>query len=95
VLAIDMETAAVAAVCERRGRPWSVFRALSDRAGDPLVGADVLALAGEDGEPDLAAVFRFLLRRPWRLPLLVRLGRDSSRATRAAAAAAVRALQTL
>jgi nucleoside phosphorylase len=95
VVAIDMETAAVAAVCERRGVPWSVFRALSDRAGDPQVGPEVLALAGEDGAPNLPAVIRFVLTRPWRIPTLMRLGRDSSRAARTAAGAAVRALQTL
>lgn len=93
VLAIDMETAAVGAACERRGCAWSVFRALSDRAGDPEIDPAVFALAREDGRPDLPAVLRFLLTRPWRIPLLVRLGRDSSRAARAAAAAAVRALE--
>src|ERR1700758_2079959 len=31
VLALDMETAAVAKVCDERGVPWSVVRAISDR----------------------------------------------------------------
>ena len=31
VVALDMETSAVAEVCEARGRPWSVFRVVSDR----------------------------------------------------------------
>jgi len=31
VVALDMETAAVAAVCEAAGVPWSVFRSISDR----------------------------------------------------------------
>jgi adenosylhomocysteine nucleosidase len=95
VLAIDMETSAVAAVCERRGIPWSVFRALSDRAGDPQVGADVLALAGEDGSPNVPAVIRYVLTRPWKIPVLMRLGRDSARAARTAADAAVRAFQAV
>lgn len=92
VVAIDMETAAVASVCERRGRPWSVFRAISDRAGDPAVDARVLALVGSDGRANLPALARFLLPRPWRALLLARLARDLQRATRAAADAAVRAL---
>src|SRR5688572_12358216 len=32
ITALDMETAAIAAVCERRGIPWSAFRAISDMA---------------------------------------------------------------
>jgi adenosylhomocysteine nucleosidase len=95
VVAIDMETAAIAAVCERRGCPWSVFRAISDRAGDPAVGASVFALAGADGSPDLPAVARFVLTGPWRIPLLVRLARDLRRATNTAASAAVTALEAL
>jgi nucleoside phosphorylase len=92
VVALDMETAAVAAVCERRGRPWAVFRAISDRAGDPAVDPAVLALVGPDGRPDLRALARFLLPRPWRALRLARLGRDLRRATHAAAAAAVESL---
>jgi len=93
VQAIDMETAAVAAACERAGRPWSVLRAISDRAGDRGVGPEVLGLVREDGSPDVVAALRFLAARPWRVPLLVRLARDSGRAARSAAAAALRALE--
>jgi NAD(P)H-hydrate repair Nnr-like enzyme with NAD(P)H-hydrate epimerase domain len=88
-----METAAIAAVCERRACAWSVFRAISDRAGDPAVDPAVLALAGADGRPDALVVARYLASRPWRIPLLLRLARDSSRAARAAASAAARALE--
>jgi adenosylhomocysteine nucleosidase len=93
VVAIDMETAAVAAVCERRGCPWSVFRAISDRADDGTTDAAVLGLAGPDGSPNLGALLRFLARRPWRVAQLVRLAGGMHRATRAAAAAAVAALR--
>ena len=34
VISLDMETAAIAECCERRGIPWSVHRAISDRATD-------------------------------------------------------------
>jgi nucleoside phosphorylase len=93
-VAIDMETSAVAAVCERRGCPWSVFRAISDRADDGSSDPALLGLAGPDGSGDLAAVARFVLRQPWRIPQLVRLGRGLHRATACAAGAAVRALRT-
>jgi nucleoside phosphorylase len=95
IVAIDMETAAVAAVCERRGCPWSVFRAISDRAGDPTIDATVFGLAGPEGEPNLRAIARFVLTRPWRLPELVPLARGMRRAADTAAAAAVRALEGL
>ena len=92
-LAIDMETAAVAAVCERRGCPWSVFRGISDRADDGSIDPAVFGLAAPDGGPDLPALARFLLHQPWRIPQLVRLGRDSRLAARTAAAAALRAVE--
>jgi adenosylhomocysteine nucleosidase len=95
VIAIDMETSAVAAVCERRGCPWSVFRAISDRAGDPAIDAEVFGLATPDGGPDLAAIARFVLTRPWRLPGLMKVARDMRLATQVAADAAVAALTRL
>jgi adenosylhomocysteine nucleosidase len=91
-VAIDMETAAVGAVCEGHGCPWSVFRGISDRADGGGADEDILRLAGPDGRGDFAAVARFLLTRPWRIPELVRLGRGMSVATRRAADAALRAL---
>jgi adenosylhomocysteine nucleosidase len=93
IVAIDMETAAIAAVCERRGCPWSVFRAISDRADDGSTDAVIVGLVGPDGRPDLAAVARLVVTRPWRLLQLVRLGRGMTRAAGAAAGACVRALE--
>ena len=64
VTAIDMETAAVARVCEERGCRWAVFRGISDDAFDPSVDEAVLALSRPDGTPDLGAVARYVARRP-------------------------------
>lgn len=94
VIAIDMETAAIAAVCQGRGCPWSVFRAISDRADDGTTDSAVLGLADPDGRPNLAAVIRFVLGQPWRVPQLVRLGRGANTATRVAADALVSALRS-
>jgi adenosylhomocysteine nucleosidase len=93
VIAVDMETAAIAAVCEQRQCPWSVVRAISDRAGDTPV--EVLGLAKADGSPDLVAAARYALAHPWRIPGLAKLGRDAGRAARAAAEAAIRAAAAL
>jgi adenosylhomocysteine nucleosidase len=87
VVAVDMETASIAAVCVRRKCPWSVVRAISDRAGE--LPSDILGLVKPDGSPDLLAAARYILTHPGRLPALMTLGRDSARAARAAARAAV------
>jgi adenosylhomocysteine nucleosidase len=93
VTAIDMETAAVAAVCERRGCPWSVVRAISDRAGDGSIDQAVLGLTRPDGAPNLPALARFVLSKPWRTPQLARLAGNMRRAAANAAATAVRGLE--
>lgn len=92
IVAVDMETAAVAEACEARGIGWSVFRGISDRPADGLVDERVAALARPDGSPDLGAVARYLARRPWAATTLARLGHDLKQATTAAARAAVQAV---
>lgn len=89
IVAVDMETAAVGAVCRERGVDWSVFRAISDRAADPRTDERVLGLANGDGSADVSAVLRYLGRRPGGIVHLARLGRGSHAATRAASAAAI------
>ena len=91
VVALDMETGAVAAVCESHGCPWSTFRAISDRGDDHTVDPAVLGLAHQDGSPNGPAVLRYLLRRPWRIFRLAKLGRDAGVAADRAAAAAIEA----
>jgi adenosylhomocysteine nucleosidase len=91
VVALDMETSAVAAVCERRGVQWSVVRAISDMAG--VTPDDVIGLANADGTPNLGAGLRYMVRHPMRVPGLVKLARDSTRAANLAARAAVRAIE--
>jgi adenosylhomocysteine nucleosidase len=94
VLALDMETAAVAAVCEERAVAWSAVRVISDLATDHPDDS-VLALADADGTPRVADGLRFMLRHPGRIPMLMRMARDSTRAAGAAAREAARQLQTL
>jgi len=89
VVAVDMETASIAAVCAGRNRLWSVVRAISDRAGE--LPTDILSLVKPDGSPDFRAAAHYILTHPRRLPMLLTLARDSGRAARAAARAALRA----
>jgi adenosylhomocysteine nucleosidase len=90
VTACDMETAAVAAVCEDQGCPWTAFRAISDLVGGPVDDA-LLGLANPDGTGNMWAAAKYLLPRPWKIPGLVRLARDTNVATSAAATAAIQA----
>ena len=88
--AIDMETSAVGAVCEREGVPWSVFRGISDHIRDGLIDNSVSSLAKPDGSANVGAVLKFLVRRPWRIPRLAKLGKDMNTAATVAAKALVR-----
>jgi adenosylhomocysteine nucleosidase len=95
IIAVDMETAAVAEVCEDANIPWSVFRGISDFAGEGLVDAALFALTNPDGTADRAAVAKYLEANPERLDVLKRLASDTEKATEAAAAAAVAACAAL
>jgi nucleoside phosphorylase len=92
VVSLDMETAAVAEVCEERGVAWSVVRAISDRASDGSVDAEIFGLSNQDGSANLPAVARYVVRHPGAVPRLVRLARGSKLATERAADAAIRAV---
>jgi nucleoside phosphorylase len=94
ISAMDMETGAIAAVCERRGVEWTAFRAMSDNLERPVDPASMTML-NPDGTPNVGASIRFMLRRPHRIPILIRSGRDTVKACNAAAAAAERALENL
>jgi nucleoside phosphorylase len=92
-IAVDMETASVAAVCERSGTQWSVVRVVSDIVG--VTPGDVIGLAHADGSPNIAAGLKYMLRHPSRVPGLVRLGRDGVRAANTAAKTAARAVRAV
>jgi adenosylhomocysteine nucleosidase len=95
VVALDMETAAVAAVCERNGRPWSVYRSISDHAGGGLIDDELFAMTRPDGSADPDALARYLAADPRRGEVLDRLARDMTVATEAAAEAAILACASL
>jgi hypothetical protein len=92
VVSLDMETAALAAVCERRRIPWSVFRAISDRATDGSVNEEVFRLSNQDGTPNARAVASYVLRHPGRIPAMARMARHAKLATERAADAAIDAV---
>jgi adenosylhomocysteine nucleosidase len=85
-VAVDMETAAIAAVCVERDVAWSAVRAISDLVG--VTPGDVIGLANADGTPNVGASIKYLVTKPWRIPRLVRLAKESTDAANAAARAA-------
>lgn len=91
-VAIDMESAAIAAVAASRGLPFLVVRAIVDTASDALPAAVVDA--SRDGRPDVRRLLAGLLRSPADLPALVGLAGRFRAARRALAAAASAGLAT-
>jgi adenosylhomocysteine nucleosidase len=91
VVSLDMETAAIAEVCESRDIPWSVFRVISDRASDGSVTEEVFKLSNQDGTPNVPAIERYMAEHPDRLPLLAKMADDAALATRTAVEVAISA----
>ena len=94
VVALDMESAAVASVCERAGVGWSVWRALSDHAGGGLIDSELFAMTNADGSADPQALQRALADATT-TARLVKLGHDANLAAAHAAAAAIAAITRL
>ncbi len=91
VVSLDMETAAIAALCEARGIPWSVFRVISDRATDGSVDEEVFRLSHMDGTPDNEAIERYFAAHPERVEIMARLAEGALLGAETAADAAIRA----
>ena len=94
-IGVDMETSAVAEVCEANGCPWSVYRCISDRHFDGLLDDRVIKLANPDGSGNRKAFEQLLAEDPSILRKLEQLGRDSALAARLAAEAAARGCAAL
>jgi adenosylhomocysteine nucleosidase len=95
VVALDMETASVAAVCDARDLTWSVERAISDLDDDDAIDEELSSTAGPDGTPDLRAVARYVAKHPGKVRHLARLGRQMQVAARVAADAAISGIRQL
>jgi len=89
-LAVDMESAAVAAVAADAGVPFLALRAVSDTAGQrlPALGTAIDA----EGRLRAGAAARHLARRPREIAMLARIAPASMRAGRALSAGLVQTL---
>lgn len=93
VVAVDMESATVAKVCEQWECPWMALRGISDHFRDGLVDDATMGLVGPDGSPDLRAVARYIRRRPTNAFALLRLARGTRAAMKAVTAALVEVIE--
>ena len=91
VVSLDMETAAIAEVCEARDIPWSVFRAISDRASDGSIDEEVFHLSNQDGTPNPRAVATYFVKHPGKIPQMMKVAKGARLATQRAADAAIAA----
>lgn len=89
-VAVDMESAAVAEVCEAAGMPWSVYRCISDRPFDGLLDDRLVAATNQDGTGNMEAISRLLAEDSSLGPKLEKLARDTTNGARLAAESAVR-----
>jgi hopanoid-associated phosphorylase len=89
-LAVDMESHIVARVAKARGLPVAAIRVITDPAVRALPEA-ALAAMRPNGTTDIAAMLRFIMRRPHQLPALFRTALDA----RAARASLLRGRQLL
>ena len=80
LLAVEMETAAAATAAIRRGQPWSAVRAISDGAGEDLP-LDFNRLRNRAGDLHLGSLVAATAARPSAIPGLLRLGRNTARAS--------------
>jgi adenosylhomocysteine nucleosidase len=78
--AVDMESALFAARCTQAGIPFACLRAISDEVTTPLSPALTSLLSGGNASP--WRVLKTLARHPGMLPELLRLARDTKRASR-------------
>jgi nucleoside phosphorylase len=81
-IAVDMETAAIAAEAAARGLPFVAIRAVLDEVDDEVVGAE---MADADGNVRPLAATSYLIRNPATMLKLPRMIRNLSRATAAIA----------
>lgn len=94
-VAVDMETAAVAQICEQQGCAWSVYRCIGDRYFDGLLDERIVGLSNDDGSGNAAALEELLRSDPEIVVKLERLAGDATLAARLAAEAAVEGCKAL
>ncbi len=92
---VDMESGAIAAVCERNNCPFTIIRAVSDRVDKHAENFDVFHLANEDGSPRYLASIRYILRKPWKIAYLISMGLGAQKAINASSSELLKNVECL
>jgi adenosylhomocysteine nucleosidase len=79
--AVEMESEAIREACAARGLECVTLRVISDAADDDLP-LDFNLITGPDGRLNSTRLTGAILRAPWKIPALLRLGRNSALAAR-------------
>ena len=90
VVSLDMETAAIAHLCDERGVPWSVFRVISDRP-DSNITDELFKMSNLDMTPNQEAIDAYFAKHPDALESLSKVAEAAALAADMAADAAIRA----
>lgn len=93
-IAVDMESAAVAAVAAEAGLPFIAIRAIVDQAERPIPAAALRAM-DEDGKPNPLRLMRRLAADPRQLPAVLHLALSMRNAQSTLVQAAAAALDAL
>ncbi|HEU5081128.1 MAG TPA: hypothetical protein VFT72_18090 [Opitutaceae bacterium] len=75
---VDMEAAGLARIAAARGIPFACVKAVSDGPAEPL--PDFSRFIDARGQLQVARFSAYALTRPWYLPALIRLGKQSKKA---------------
>lgn len=75
-IAVDMESHLLIAAAEAAGRDILVVRVIVDTV-DSAIPDFALKAIGADGRPRIGTIIAGLVKQPWTLPALLRLGRES------------------
>ncbi|MCW3051495.1 MAG: Nucleoside phosphorylase [Chthonomonadales bacterium] len=78
---VDMETVGAIVAAEQAGLPWLAVRVATDSVEEALP-LDFNALADAEGNVDRGRVIAATLTHPWKIPALIRLGKNSSLAAK-------------
>jgi adenosylhomocysteine nucleosidase len=90
--AVEMESGIIRTICRERGIPSATVRVISDDANEDLP-LDFNQLTDAHGQIRQGRLLGELLKRPWRVPRLIRLGLQTQQAARTLAAVLSGALE--
>jgi hypothetical protein len=92
--AVDMETESIAGACAVHGIPLLALRVITDTPTQPFPAPPSILFDIQQQRTHIAALAKFFLARPTRIPSLVQFGRRTARARKTLADALVEVVRT-